>query len=426
MNTKELKEKIKYIDIEYIYSCKSEERSHYEARFEKAIDGFCETFGEGEDLRIFSAPGRTEIGGNHTDHQHGAVLAGGLNLDVIGIARLNGTNEIRIKSEGYPMDVVRVSELEANESEFGRSESLIRGVAAKFAEMGYTLSGFDAYTISSVLKGSGMSSSAAFEVLVGNIMNAFFANGEVNAVEIAKIGQYAENKYFGKPCGLLDQMASSVSAMVAMDFANPEKPVVEKVDFDFASTNHALCIIDTGADHSDLTDEYAAITVEMKKVANFFGKDFLNDVNKEDFMAKIKDARTAVGNDRAILRAIHYFNETQRAKEEAEALKAGDFDKFLKIVKKSGFSSYMYLQNVYASSQPAAQAVSLSLALCDEILGDRGAYRVLGGGFAGTIQAFVPFDMLNEFKTKIEKVLGEGMCHVLSIRPVGGCEIKLK
>lgn len=426
MNASEIKEKIKYIDIEYICSCRTEERSRYEARFEKVLDGFCETFGDGDGLRIFSAPGRTEIGGNHTDHQHGAVLAGGLNLDVIGVCRLNGTNEIRIKSEGYPMDIVNLSELEANEAEFGRSESLIRGVAAEFAKRGYALSGFDAYTISSVLKGSGMSSSAAFEVLVGNMINSLFAGGRENAVEIAKIGQYAENKYFGKPCGLLDQMASSVSGMVAMDFSSPQKPVVEKIEFDFASTNHALCIIDTGADHSDLTDEYAAITVEMRKVAGFFGKDFLNDVKKEDFIAKIKEIRAEIGDDRAVLRAFHYFNETQRAKEEAAALKAGDFDKFLKIVKKSGFSSYMYLQNVYASSQPHAQAVSLALALCDEILGERGAYRVHGGGFAGTIQAFVPYDMLEDFKTKIEAVLGEGMCHILAIRPVGGCEIKLK
>jgi len=426
MKTAELKEKLKYIDIEYIYSCKSEERQQYIERFEKVIDGFTETFGEAEDLRIFSAPGRTEIGGNHTDHQHGAVIAGGLNLDVIGVAKLNGTNQIRIKSEGYPLDVVTLSELEPNKSEFGRSEGLIRGVAAKFAEMGYELSGFDAYTASSVLKGSGMSSSAAFEVLLGNIMNSLFANGEVNPVEIAKIGQYAENVYFGKPCGLLDQMASSVSGMVFMDFADVGKPFVEKIDFDFAKTEHALCIIDTGADHSDLTDEYAAITVEMRKVANFFGKDFLNEVTKEEFMAKIKDIREAINDDRAVLRAYHYFNETLRAKEEADALKAGDFDKFLKLVKKSGLSSYTYLQNVFASSMPNAQAVSLSLALCDEILGERGAYRVHGGGFAGTIQAFVPFDKLSEFKTKIEAVLGDGMCHVLSIRPVGGTEIKLK
>ena len=426
MKASELKEKLKYIDIEYIYACNSDERQHYIDRFQKVIDGFTETFGEAEDLRIFSAPGRTEIGGNHTDHQHGAVVAGGLNLDVVGVAKLNGTKEIRVLSEGYPMSVVNISELKPYEAEYGSSEALIRGVAAKFAEMGYEIAGFDAYAVSNVLKGSGMSSSAAYEVFLGNIINNLFANGEVNAVEIAKIGQYAENVYFGKPCGLLDQMASSVSGMVFMDFADVKKPFVEKIDFDFAKTKHALCIVDTGADHSDLTDEYAAITVEMRKVANFFGKDFLNEVTKEEFMAKIKDIRCAINDDRAVLRAYHYYNETQRAKEEAEALKSGDFEKFLKIVKKSGLSSYMYLQNVFASSVPNAQAVSLSLALCDEILGDRGAYRVHGGGFAGTIQAFVPYDLLDEFKTRIEAVLGEGMCHVLSIRPVGGTEIKLK
>ena len=426
MKAVELKEKLKFIDIEYIYACKEADRAHYIGRFENVIDGFCETFGVDEDLRLFSAPGRTEIGGNHTDHQHGAVLAGGLNLDVIGAARLNGTNEIRIKSEGYPMSIVSLSKLEPNEKEYGKSEALIRGVVAKFVEMGYEVKGFDAYAMSSVLKGSGMSSSAAYEVFLGNIVNEIFANGEVNPVEIAKIGQFAENVYFGKPCGLLDQMASSVSGMVAIDFADKEKPIVEKIDFDFAKTNHALCIIDTGADHADLTDEYAAVPNEMKKVANFFGKEFLNDVKKEEFMAKMKDIREAINDDRAVLRAFHYYNETERAKEEAKALKDGDFDKFLKLVKKSGLSSYTYLQNVFAVCKPASQAVSLSLALCDDILGDRGAYRVHGGGFAGTIQAFVPFDILDEFKEKVEAVLGEGMCHILSIRPVGGCEIKLK
>lgn len=426
MNATELKEKVKYIDIEYIYACNSDERKGYEERFCKVIDGFCETFGNGDDLRLFSAPGRTEIGGNHTDHQHGAVLAGGLNLDVIGAVRLNGTDQIRIKSEGYMMDVIDLDELSVNEEEFGRAGALIKGIASKFTEMGYTLQGFDAYTISSVLKGSGMSSSAAFEILVANIINSLFAGGEVNAVEIAKIGQYAENVYFGKPCGLLDQMACSVSNMVAIDFASTEKPVVEKIDFEFAKTNHALCIIDTGADHSDLTDEYAAIPAEMKKVAAFFGKDFLNDVKKDEFMDKIKEIREAVNDDRAVLRALHYFNETQRAKDEAAALKAGDFEKFLKIVKESGLSSYMYLQNVYAASSPHMQAVSLAIALCGELLGEKGAYRVHGGGFAGTIQAFVPYDMLDSFKTGIEAVFGKDMCHVLAIRPVGGCEIKLK
>ncbi len=426
MTSNELKGKIKYIDIEYLYCCDKSDREKYEKRFENVIDGFCETFGEGDDLRLFSAPGRTEIGGNHTDHQHGAVLAGSLNLDVIGAAKLNGTNEIRIKSEGYPMDVIDLTELDARESEYGRAGALIRGIASKFAEMGYTLSGFDAYTISSVLKGSGMSSSAAFEILVGAIMNGMFAEGKVSEVELAKIGQYAENVYFGKPCGLLDQMACSVGNMVAIDFADTQNPVVERVDFDFGQSGYSLCIVDTGADHADLTDEYAAIPSEMKLVADFFGKEFLNDVSKTEFMDNIKDVRAKVKNDRAVLRAIHYFNETERAKAEAEALKEGRFDDFLKILNKSGLSSYMYLQNVYAASVPYAQDVSLSLALCDEILGGRGGYRVHGGGFAGTIQAFVPNDMLAEFKTRIEALLGEGMCHVLSIRPVGGVELKIK
>ncbi len=426
MSTEELKAKIKYIDIEYMYGCNPEERGFYEDRFKKVIDGFSQTFGNGDNLRLFSAPGRTEIGGNHTDHQHGAVLAGGLNLDVLGAAKLNGTNTIRIQSEGYEMATVELSNLSESENEYGKAAALIKGIAAKFTDMGYKLSGFDAYTISSVLKGSGMSSSAAFEVLVANIINEMFANGEVNPVEIAKIGQYAENVYFGKPCGLLDQMASSVSNVVAVDFASPEKPIVEKVDFDFGKTGYALCIIDTGADHSDLTDEYAAVTVEMREVAKFFGKEYLNDVSKDEFMKKIKEVRESVKNDRAILRAIHYFDETKRAKDEALALKNGDFDEFLKLVRKSGQSSYMYLQNVYASSNPTNQAVSLALCLCDELLGEKGAYRVHGGGFAGTVQAFVPNDMLKEFKAEIESVFGEDMCHILAIRPVGGCEIRIK
>ena len=426
MNAVELKERVKYIDTEYVYGATNETKGFYEDRFKQAIDGYVETFGDNENLRIFSAPGRTEIGGNHTDHQHGAVLAGSLNLDVIGIGALNGTNKIRVKSEGYPMDEIDLDDIKVDEAIYGKSAALIKGVVAKFIEKGYKIEGFDAYTISNVLKGSGMSSSAAFEVLIGTIINNMFANGEISDVEIAQIGQYAENVYFGKPCGLMDQMASSVGNVIAIDFASTEKPVVEKVDFDFAKSGHALCIIDTGADHADLTDEYAAITVEMRQVANFFGKDYLNDVSKDEFMKKMAEVRKAVNNDRAVLRAYHYFNETVRAKQEADTLKKGDFDGFLKIVKKSGLSSYMYLQNVYAASKPTEQAVSLSLSLCDELLGDRGAYRVHGGGFAGTIQAFVPFDMLDDFKNGIESVLGEGSCQVLAIRPVGGVEFKIK
>lgn len=426
MKAAELKEKVKYIDMEYIYSANKDNRKFYEDRYIAAIDGFCDTFGDAEGLRIFSAPGRTEIGGNHTDHQHGAVLAGSLNLDVIGIAAKNGTNIIRIKSEGYPKEEISLDDIKVDEKLFGKSSALIAGVISKFIEKGYKVEGFDAYMVSNVLKGSGMSSSAAFEVLVGTIVNYMFAEGEISAVEIAQIGQYAENVFFGKPCGLMDQTASSVGNVIAIDFASTENPVVEKIDFDFAKSGHALCIIDTGADHADLTDEYAAITVEMRKVANYLGKDYLNDVDKAEFMSKIKEIRAAVSDDRAVLRAFHYFNETKRAKEEKEALMAGDFEKFLQIVRKSGLSSYMYLQNVYAASKPQEQAVSLSLALCDEILGDRGAYRVHGGGFAGTIQAFVPNDMLDEFKSGIEAVLGDGSCQVLAIRPVGGVELTIK
>lgn len=429
MKTNELKKALKNGEfnekIRYIYACEEEKASFYAGRYEEIIDGFAEAFEyEPEEMRLFSAPGRTEIGGNHTDHQHGCVLAASLNLDVIGAVALNGRDEIRIKSKGYPMDIIRLDELEPSESEYDRASALIRGVVSKIKDMGYTIKGFDAYTVSSVLKGSGMSSSAAFEVLVGTIINGLFCNEEIDAVQIAQIAQYAENVYFGKPCGLMDQMASSVGAVVAIDFADTEKPVVNKVEYDFTKSGYSLCIIDSGADHADLTNEYAAITVEMRMVANYFGKDFLREVDPKEFSDKLAEVRAAVKNDRAILRAIHYFNDNIRAQEEVEALKEDDFERFLDIVKKSGRSSFMYLQNVYASSMPEQQAVSLTLALCDEILGDAGASRVHGGGFAGTVQAFVPNESVKEFEEKIEAVLGEGMCHILSIRPVGGIELK--
>lgn len=429
MKTNELKKALKNGEfnekIRYMYACEEEKASFYAGRYEEIIDGFAEAFEyEPEEMRLFSAPGRTEIGGNHTDHQHGCVLAASLNLDVIGAVALNDRDEIRIKSKGYPMDIIRLDELEPSESEYDRASALIRGVVRKIKDMGYTVKGFDAYTVSSVLKGSGMSSSAAFEVLVGTVINGLFCNEEIDAVQIAQIAQYAENVYFGKPCGLMDQMASSVGAVVAIDFADTEKPVVNKVEYDFTKSGYSLCIIDSGADHADLTHEYAAITVEMRMVANYFGKNFLREVDPKEFSDKLAEVRAAVKNDRAILRAIHYFNDNIRAQEEVKALRDDDFERFLDIVKKSGRSSFMYLQNVYASSMPEQQAVSLTLALCDEILGDSGASRVHGGGFAGTVQAFVPNEIVKEFKKKIEAVLGEGMCHILSIRPVGGTELK--
>ena len=427
MNFNELKTKLNNGDyneqLKYIYA--SNDVDGYKNRFIEVMDGFLSTYNyEPDDMRLFSAPGRTEIGGNHTDHQHGCVLAAGLNLDVIAAVSLNEKNEVRIQSKGYKMDVISLDDLEPKKEEYDRASALIRGVIKKISDLGYEIKGFDAYTVSSVLKGSGMSSSAAFEVLVGTIINGLFCNNEINAIEIAKIAQYAENVYFGKPCGLMDQMASSVGSIVAIDFEDTNKPVVEKVEFDFTKSGHALCIIDSGADHADLTDEYAGITIEMRMVANYFGKDYLREVNPLEFFDKLADVRAAVKNDRAILRAIHYFNDSQRAIDEVQALKDNDFERFLDIVKKSGQSSYMYIQNIYAAKSPTQQAVSLVLALCDEILGENGAYRVHGGGFAGTVQAFVPNEMVDEFKAKIEAVFGEGMCHILSIRPVGGTEIK--
>ena len=405
--------------LKYIY-CTTGDVSLYRNRINSVIEGYTKVFGDADEMAIFSAPGRTEIGGNHTDHQHGCVIAGSVNLDVIAAVSFNNDNIIRIQSKGYPMDEVKLDDLEVYPQEYDKAISLIRGVMKKFSDMGYELKGFNAYTESNVMKGSGLSSSAAFEVLVGTIINHLCANAEVSPVEIAKIGQYAENVYYNKPSGLLDQMASSVGSVVAVDFKDNAAPVVKKVEFDLEKFNHTLCIIDSGADHAELTGEYAAVTSEMKLISNYFGKEFLRDVDKNEFFAELKNIRKAINNDRAVLRAIHYFNDSDRAVAETKAIEAGDFDRFCKLIKESGHSSFMYLQNVFASSMPTAQAVSLTLALCDEFLGDRGAYRVHGGGFAGTVQAFVPNDMVDEFKSKIEAVLGEGMCYILSIRPVGG------
>jgi galactokinase len=406
-------------ELKYLYSC-SGDTKQYADRYISVLDGYEKSFGKMEEMALFSAPGRTEIGGNHTDHQHGCILAGAVNLDVLAAASFNNENVVRIQSKGYDMDVVELDDLEVHPEQYDKSISLIRGVLKRFSDMGYELKGFNAYTESTVMKGSGVSSSAAFEVLVGTMVNNLCADGALDSVEIAKIGQYAENVYYNKPSGLLDQMASSVGAVVAVDFKDNSNPVVKKVDFNLSKYNHALCIIDSGADHADLTNEYTAITVEMKQVAKYFGKEYLRDVDEADFMREIKNIRQQIHNDRAVLRAFHYFHDSRRAVEETALLEKGDFDGFCKLIRQSGRSSFMYLQNVYASSMPSQQAVSLTLAMCDEILGERGAYRVHGGGFAGTVQAFVPNDMLDEFKSRIEAVLGEGKCHVLSIRPVGG------
>ena len=388
----------------------------------KQLDaGFRHTF-NCEPERYFSAPGRTEIGGNHTDHQRGRVLAAAVNLDTRAAVRVNGTQVIRILSKGYPMCQVDVTELTPVEGEINSTPALIRGVAARFHQMGCDVRGFDAYCESTVLPGSGLSSSAAYEVLIGTIINGLFFDGKVSQPEIAQIGQYAENVFFGKPCGLMDQMASAVGNLVSIDFLDKDNPVIDPVDFDFASCGHALCIIDSQASHADLTDEYAAIPGELKAVCAQFGKEVLTQIDEADFYARIPELRKTCG-DRAVLRAVHFYQENARVPKQVAALKAGDFETFLSLVKQSGYSSYMYLQNVIPAGYKEHQDVAVSLALCEHYLNGRGAYRVHGGGFAGTVQAFVPFDLLDAFRAGIDAVLGQGACHVLSIRPQGGVEM---
>lgn len=383
--------------------------------------GFAAAFG-GTPERYFSAPGRTEIGGNHTDHQRGRVLAGAVNLDTVAAVKVNGTNVIRILSQGYPLCQVDLTVLEPVESEKNSTMALIRGVAARFIQLGCKVEGFDAYCQSTVLPGSGLSSSAAFEVLVGTIINHLFFNGRVSQPEIAMIGQYAENVFFGKPCGLMDQTASAVGGMVTIDFAEKDHPDIQPVDFDFAACGHALCIIDSGADHADLTDEYAAVTEDFKALCRHFGKEVLTQVEEADFYAAIPALRKECG-DRAVLRGVHEYAENKRVTQQVKALRENNFDRFLQLIKESGYSSFMYLQNVIPAGYVAHQDMAVALGLCEHYLQGRGAYRVHGGGFAGTVQAFVPVDILEQFKTGIEAALGEGACHVLSIRPEGGVEV---
>ena len=371
------------------------------------------------DVALFSGPGRTEIGGNHTDHQHGRVLCGSVDLDMLACAAPNGLDMIRICSEGYPVVNVALNQLFPREEERNTSAALVRGVAAKMVDLGYTLFGFDAYVTSDVLSGSGLSSSAAYEILVGNILN-HYCGGALDAVEIAKVGQYAENIYFGKPCGLMDQMGASVGGAISIDFNDPTAPVVRKVEYDFSKCGHALCIVDTGSCHADLTDDYAEITREMGAVASYFGKQVLRDIPEADFFAAIPSLRVCCG-DRAVLRAIHYYEDDRRAVAEADALANGDFEQFLALVNESGISSATNLQNIWSVDSPKQQAVTLALALGKKLLNGTGAIRVHGGGFAGTIQAFVPNDKLAAFKTGMETVLGPRKCHVLHIRPQGGC-----
>ena len=402
-----------------LYCCAPAETASEAARYTAVLDGLEKTFGSHSEAGLYSAPGRTEIGGNHTDHQHGRVLAGSVNIDMIAAAAPNDKNQLRVQSEGYDLCVIDLNDLEARKEEENTTASLLRGECAAFTQRGAKLAGLDVYISSNVPKGSGVSSSAAFEVLIGVILNDCFMTEKVSPIAIAQIGQWAENVYFGKPCGLMDQMASSVGNIITIDFASPAKPVVEPVAVDFSKAGLALCILDSGADHADLTDEYAAIPAECRAVAAVCGGEVLRDVPFETFFAKLPECRRQCG-DRAVLRAFHVYADNDRVAKQVAALHDGDFGTFLSLVNESGCSSWEYLQNVIPAGYKEHQEVGVTIAAAKHLLGDKGAVRVHGGGFAGTVQAFVPVEMLDEFKAGMEAILGEGRCHVLSIRPEGG------
>lgn len=392
--------------------------SYQRERYIEALEAFSKLYPEYKEVSIFSAPGRTEVCGNHTDHNNGKTLAAGIDLDVIGVVA-KCEKRLEVQSKGFKPDILTTDNIEYCESEKNSAKALIKGVCNGFKERGYNFGGFVAYTTSNVLKGSGVSSSAAFEVLLCTILNHLYNDGKVDAVTVAQISQFAENKYFGKPSGLLDQTASSVGGFITIDFADPKKPEIEKINFDFAASGHLLCIVDTGGNHADLTHEYAAIPNEMKQIAAHFGFETLRGLDREKIVKNAAVLREKYG-DRAVLRALHFVDENDRVDAQAKALKEGDFDAFLSLVKASGRSSFMYLQNVYTSLNTAEQGLSLALCISDGVLGDRGAYRVHGGGFGGTIQAFVPADLLDEYKATLDSVFGKGACKVLNIRADGG------
>ncbi len=390
-------------------------------RYKKALESFRKLFGD-KPVEIYSAPGRSEVGGNHTDHQHGRVLACSLNLDFIAVVHKTEEKQVAFQSEGFDMIRMDLSDTVIRDEETGSTPALIRGVADGLAKADYQTGGFEAYVTSEVLSGSGMSSSAGLEILIGTILSGLYNDGKADSVFLAQIGQYAENVYFGKPSGLMDQMACSVGGLVSIDFADPAKPVVHPVAVDFSAYKHSLCIVDTKGSHADLTPDYAAIPEEMKRVAAFYGKEVLRDVDPAAFYKDLAVLRKKCG-DRAVLRAMHFFTENDVALKEAEVLEKGQFDEFLKLVRSSGNSSFCFLQNVFTSKQPQAQGLSLGLAVSEQVLGDRGACRVHGGGFAGTIQAFVPDEVVEEYRTALDQLFGEGSCHVLKVRKYGGIRV---
>jgi galactokinase len=392
-------------------------------RYANLMNDFKNTFGT-DDLQLFSSPGRTEIGGNHTDHNYGRVLAGAVNLDNIAAAAKNGTNTIRIKSAGYPEFQVELADFQPKEAEFYTSTSLVKGIAAKMKANGYNVGGFDACIEGRVPKGSGLSSSASFEVLIGAIINELFNDGKMSKVENAIIGQWAENNYFGKPCGLMDQTACSVGGLITIDFKDPANPIVKEVDFDFVSTGFSLVITDVGGGHDDAASqaEYASLPTEMKSVAAVLGAKVLREVTLEQIVENIPAIREKTG-DRAILRAYHFQGDNQRVVDQVAALERNDFQAFLKMVVESGYSSYMYNQNIFDVVHKDEQVVSLALALSEMVLKGTGAWRVHGGGFGGTIQAFVPQNKLDEYVKTLEHVYGKGSCHKLFIRAKGAVKL---
>lgn len=389
------------------------------SRYIESLKKYVNIFGD-DDVEIYSTPGRSEVCGNHTDHQKGMVIASSINLDAIAIVSRKD-DCIRIQSDDYPIEEINLNDI-SDKKEYGTTKALIKGVIAGLKDKGYKIGGFNAYVTSDVLVGAGMSSSAAFEGLIGTIISGLYNNMSIDSTEIAKVGQYAENVYFGKPCGLMDQMACSVGGLVYIDFEDKEKPVIKKIECDFEKAGLSLCIVDTKGSHADLTDDYAAIPAEMKSVAGIFGKEYLREVDEEEFYASIDKVKEAV-SDRAVLRSIHFFEEESRVLAMAEALEKNDYEKFLNVVEESGMSSMINLQNIYSSKNPLVQSVGVAISLSKVILKGKGVCRVHGGGFAGTIQAFVTNDYVDTYKNRIEKVFGDGSCHVLKVRPYGGIKI---
>ncbi len=422
MNVKELVSFIEKGELDAVLTelYGKENLTYQRARYISAVRGFEKEYGDADELRLFSVPGRSEVSGNHTDHNHGKVLAASIDLDIIAVATRTDDGVIAVKSEGFPEDVVKISEIAVDESKFATSFAVIEGMCDGFVKHGYTVGGFRAYTTSNVFKGSGLSSSAAFEVMIGNILRSLY-NNEIDNVEIAKISQYSENVFFGKPCGLMDQMACAVGGFISIDFKDPSEPVITSPEFDLSAIGYSLCIVDTGGNHADLTPDYAAVPAEMKAVARELGGEVLRDVSKLELLERIPELREKCG-DRAVLRALHFFAENDRVDMQKAALERGDIDSFFAGVRASGNSSFKYLQNVYTTKNVAEQGLSLALCLTEEFLATvekPSACRVHGGGFAGTIQAFVPTGNAHELAKLMDRVFGEGACHILRIRTKG-------